>query len=137
MDYWGIGLLAVGIGALQILLDKGQQDDWFESSLMVALAVAAAVAIIVFIVRELKTEHPIVDLRVFNERTYATGVFLMTCLGFVLYGSLVLLPIMLQTLLGYPSLPGGYRHGAAGSRGLSSPCRSSERSSSRWDRDGS
>jgi DHA2 family multidrug resistance protein len=107
IDYWGIGLLAVGIGALQILLDKGQEDDWFESSLMIALAVAAAGMLVAFIVRELTTGAPVVDLRVLKVRTYAVGVFLMTVVGFVLYGSLVLLPLLLQTLLGYPSLQAG------------------------------
>jgi DHA2 family multidrug resistance protein len=107
IDYWGIGLLALGIGALQILLDKGQEADWFASNAMVALVFVSAGAFIAFLVWELTTEHPVVDLRVFKERTYATGVFLMTVLGFVLYGSLVLLPILLQTLLGYPSLQAG------------------------------
>jgi MFS transporter, DHA2 family, multidrug resistance protein len=107
VDYWGIGMLAVGIGSLQILLDKGQQEDWFESSAMTALAIISAVTLTALIVHELRTENPIVDLRVFKARTYAVGVFLMTVVGFVLYGSLVLLPIMLQTLLGYPSLQAG------------------------------
>jgi DHA2 family multidrug resistance protein len=107
IDYWGIGMLVVGIGALQILLDKGQEDDWFESHFMVALAVIAAVTLTVFVIHELVTDDPVVDLRVFKIRSYAVGVFLMTVVGFVLYGSLVLLPIMLQTLLGYPSLQAG------------------------------
>ena len=107
VDYWGIGLLAVGVGALQFLLDKGQDEDWFSSDLMRVLLVMAVVGLVAFVARELSTEHPVVDLRVFKERTYSAGVFLMTVLGFVLYGSLVLLPIMLQTLLGYPSLQAG------------------------------
>ncbi len=107
IDYWGIGLLAVGIGALQLLLDKGQEEDWFSSSFMVALAVLAVLAIAVFLVYEWFAEDPVVDLHVFRIRTYSTGVFLMTTLGFVLYGSLVLLPILLQTVLGYPSLQAG------------------------------
>src|SRR5215470_14671028 len=107
VEYWGIGMLAVGIGALQILLDKGQEDDWFESHFMVALAIIAAVLLTVFVIHELVTDDPVVDLRVFKIRSYAVGVFLMTVVGFVLYGSLVLLPIMLQTLLGYPSLQAG------------------------------
>jgi MFS transporter, DHA2 family, multidrug resistance protein len=107
VDYWGIGMLAVGIAALQILLDKGQEDDWFESHLMVALAIIAAVVLTVFVIYELITDDPVVDLRVFKIRSYAVGVFLMTVVGFVLYGSLVLLPIMLQTLFGYPSLQAG------------------------------
>jgi DHA2 family multidrug resistance protein len=107
VDYWGIGMLAVGMGSLQILLDKGEQEDWFASNAMVALAAAAAIALAVFVAYELIIPHPVVNLRVFKDRTYATGVFMMTMLGFVLYGSLVLLPIMLQTLLGYPSLQAG------------------------------
>jgi DHA2 family multidrug resistance protein len=107
IDYWGIGMLVVGIGALQILLDKGQQEDWFSSSVMVALAVISAVTLIALVIHELTTDDPIVDLRVFQARSYAVGVFLMTIVGFVLYGSMVLLPIMLQTLLGYPPLQAG------------------------------
>jgi DHA2 family multidrug resistance protein len=107
VDYWGMGLLVVGIGALQIMLDKGQEEDWFSSHFIMTLAVLAAIGLIGFIVRELNTEHPIVDLRVFRYRTYAAGVFLMTVLGFVLYGSTVLVPLMLQTLLGYPAVQAG------------------------------
>ena len=107
IDYRGILLLVLGIGALQVLLDKGQEEDWFASDWMTFLAVLSAVAIVVFLVVELREEHPIVDLQVFRDRTYATGVALMGMVGFVLYGSLVLLPIMLQTLLGYPALQAG------------------------------
>ena len=107
IDYWGIGMLAVGIGALQVVLDKGQEDDWFSSHFIVWLTVIAASALAAFIARELLVRHPVVDLRVFRVPTYSTGVFLMTVLGFVLYGSLVLLPIFLQTLLNYPALQAG------------------------------
>jgi DHA2 family multidrug resistance protein len=107
VDYWGIGMLAVGIGALQYVLDTGQREDWFESQMITALAVISAITLVALIVHELRTPDPIVDLRVFKDRSYAVGVFLMTVLGFVLYGSLVLLPLMLQTLLGYPSLEAG------------------------------
>jgi len=89
------------------MLDKGQEEDWFESRFIVVLAIMAAVGLGVFIVNELRRAHPIVDLRIFRVRTYATGVFLMTNLGFVLYGSLVLVPIFLQTLLGYSALDSG------------------------------
>ncbi len=107
VDYWGISLLALGIAALQILLDKGQEDDWFASHFMTSLAVISAIALVAFVIRELMTSHPVVHLSVFKVRTYSTGVFLMTMLGFVLYGSLVLLPILLQTLMGYPALQAG------------------------------
>jgi DHA2 family multidrug resistance protein len=107
VDYWGIGMLAVGIGALQIVLDKGQEADWFSSSFITTLAVIAAATLVAFVIHELVTDDPVVDLRVFKERTYAVGVFLMTVVGFVLDGSLVLLPILLQTLLGFPTLQAG------------------------------
>ncbi|HEY3741541.1 MAG TPA: DHA2 family efflux MFS transporter permease subunit [Bryobacteraceae bacterium] len=107
VDSWGIGMLAVGIGALQIVLDKGEQDDWLSSHFILALAVLSLVALVAFVVYELVIDDPVVHLRVFKIRTYAVGVFLMTMLGFVLYGSLVLLPIWLQTLMGYPALQAG------------------------------
>ncbi|HEX9366994.1 MAG TPA: DHA2 family efflux MFS transporter permease subunit [Vicinamibacterales bacterium] len=107
IDYWGIGLLALWVGSLQIVLDLGQEYDWFASRFITGLVLAAAFGLIAFIVREWVAPEPVVDLRVFRDRTYSTGVLLMTTLGFVLYGSLVLLPIMLQTLLGYPSLQAG------------------------------
>jgi DHA2 family multidrug resistance protein len=107
INYWGIGMLVVGIGALQYVLDKGQQDDWFASTSIVVLSVVAAVALVALVLHQLRARDPIVDLRLFRDRTYATGVFLMTVLGFVLYGSLVLLPVMLQTLFNYSSLEAG------------------------------
>ena len=107
VDYWGMGMLAVGIGSLQVMLDKGQEEDWFSSHLILMLAILAAAGLGLFIIRALSIEHPIVDLRVFRHRSYATGVFLMTVLGFVLYGSTVLVPLLLQTLLGYPALQAG------------------------------
>ncbi len=107
IDYWGIGLLAVGIGALQIILDKGQQEDWFESNFINWLMVICVVGLIAFLIREMKVKDPVVDLRIFKDRTFATGTLLMTMLGFVLYGSLVLLPIWLQTLLHYSALDAG------------------------------
>lgn len=103
IDYWGIGMLAVGIGALQIVLDKGQEEDWFSSDMIVTLTIIAVITLVALVIHELRTDKPVVDLRIFKERSYAVGVFLMTVLGFGLYSSMVLLPIMLQTLLGYPS----------------------------------
>jgi DHA2 family multidrug resistance protein len=117
IDYWGIGLLAVGVGALQIVLDKGQEEDWFGSAWIMAITAVALAGIIAFIVRELRARDPVVHLRVFKDRTYAAGVFLMTMLGFVLYGSMLLLPIFLQTLLGYSAVDAGI---AMAPRGLGS-----------------
>jgi DHA2 family multidrug resistance protein len=117
IDYLGIGFLAIGIAALQIVLDKGQEEDWFGSAWIRWLTVVAVIGLIAFIVRELMTSDPIVHLRVFRVRTYSSGVFLMTMLGFVLYGSMVLLPIFLQTLLGYTAEEAGI---AMAPRGLGS-----------------
>ncbi|HWR16045.1 MAG TPA: DHA2 family efflux MFS transporter permease subunit [Terriglobales bacterium] len=108
VDYWGIGLLAVGMGALQIMLDKGQQEDWLSSNFIVWLMVAAIGGLVFFIINELFENQPIVNLRVFKNRSYATGVFMMTVLGFVLYGATVLIPIYLQQLLGYSALDAGW-----------------------------
>ena len=107
IDTWGIGALVIGIGALQVFLDKGQEEDWFNSRLIVTLAVLAAAGLIAFVVRELVAREPVVNLKVLRVRTYAAGTSLMTLLGFVLYGSLVALPIFLQTLLAYPAARAG------------------------------
>ncbi len=107
IDYWGIGLLVVGMGSLQIMLDKGQEDDWFGSHFIVTLMVLAVVGLGGLIVRELKAEHPVIDLSVFRYRSYAVGTLLMTAVGFVLYGSTVLYPLMMQELLGYTATHAG------------------------------
>ena len=107
IDYWGIGFLALGIGCLQVMLDKGQEEDWFGSHFILWLFVLCIIGFVLFLIRELSTAHPVVQLGVFKNRSYATGVFLMTVLGFVLYGSTVLLPLWLQTLMGYSALEAG------------------------------
>ena len=117
VDYWGIGMLAVGIGLLQVVLDKGQEKDWFATTWITAVAVLATAALVAFVVRELYIDHPVVQLRVFKDRTYSTGVFLMSMLGVGLYGTTVLIPLILQTLLGYPALRAGI---AMAPRGLGS-----------------
>jgi MFS transporter, DHA2 family, multidrug resistance protein len=117
IDYWGIGMLAVGIGALQVVLDKGQEKDWFGTSWITALATLSVLTLGAFILYELRTTEPVVNLRVFHNRTYSTGVFLMALLGVGLYGTTVLIPLVLQTLLGYPALRVGI---AMAPRGLGS-----------------
>jgi DHA2 family multidrug resistance protein len=117
IDYWGIGLLALGVASIQIMLDQGQQADWFASSFIVVLTIAGIFGLAAFIVREVRARHPVVDLGVFRDATYTMGVVLTTVLGFVLYGSLVLLPVLLQTLMGYSSIEAGL---ALAPRGLGS-----------------
>ncbi|PYY04668.1 MAG: EmrB/QacA family drug resistance transporter [Acidobacteria bacterium] len=107
IDFWGIGLLVVGMGSLQIMLDKGQEEDWFSSHFILTLAMMALVGLGGLIVRELKTDHPIIDLTIFKYRSYAIGTFLMTGVGFVLYGSTVLLPLLMQVVLGYTATHAG------------------------------
>ena len=107
VDLWGIGFLAVGIGSLQIVLDTGERKDWFASQYIQVFAILCVVGIAALIIRELVTDHPVVDLRVLKNRSFAAGVFLISMLGFVLYASLVLLPLYLQTLMGYPAYNSG------------------------------
>ena len=107
IDYWGIGMLAVGIAALQVTLDKGQEKDWFGTHWITALALLAVAALVAFVIYELRAEEPVVNLRVFKSRNYSIGVFMMAILGVGLYGSVVLIPLVLQTLLGYPAMQAG------------------------------
>jgi len=107
IDSWGIGLLTVGVGALQIVLDKGQEEDWFASHWITLLSIVALAGLAIFVVHELRVRGPVVHLRIFRDRTYSAGVFVMTVMGFVLYGSMLLLPVFLQTLLGYSALDAG------------------------------
>lgn len=107
VDLWGLGMLAIGLGALQIMLDKGQEEDWFGSHFIVTLALTAAVLLPAFVVWELCVPDPIVHFRLLTIRTFAAGIALVTVTGFVLYGSLVLLPLFMQTLLGWTSLTAG------------------------------
>ncbi len=107
VDLWGIGFLALGIGSLQVLLDTGQRKDWFSSDYIRTFTGLCIFGIVALIVRELMTDHPVVDLRVLKNRSFSAGVFLISMLGFVLYASLVLLPLYLQTLMGYPAYNSG------------------------------
>ena len=108
IDYLGLGLLCVGMGALQVLLDKGQLEDWFSSSFICRLAAIAALALISLVYRELKTEHPIIDLRLFKDRNYADGMTITFCFSFVRSGSILLLPLFLQKLMGYDATTAGW-----------------------------
>ena len=115
IDYVGLGFVALGLGALQIVLDKGQRDDWFESHFILTLAIIAASALIFVIFWEWKHKDPIIDLHLFRDRTFGVSNLLMFMLGFALLGSTLLLPLFSQTLLGYTAkdaglalMPGGF-----------------------------
>jgi len=107
IDYIGLGLLAVGLGALQIVLDKGQREDWFESNFIVILSAVSIACLIAMVFWELRHEHPVIDLRLLKGRDFSAAVLFVYVLGFVLYGSTVLLPIFLQTLMGYDAMTSG------------------------------
>jgi DHA2 family multidrug resistance protein len=107
IDFFGLGFLALWVGCLQVMLDKGQDDDWFSSNFIRWLAVLAVLGFIVFLVRELTTPNPIVNLSVLKDRNLAIGVLMNFSVGAVLYSTTAVLPQFLQLLLGYPSLQAG------------------------------
>jgi DHA2 family multidrug resistance protein len=107
IDFAGFALLTVWLGTLQIVLDKGQQEDWFASAWIRWFTLISVLCFFGFLLRECRAEHPIVDLSVLRNRNFATGVLLITTLGAVLYGTTAALPIFLQTLMGYPALESG------------------------------
>ncbi len=115
VDYLGFAFMAVWLGTAQVVLDKGQQEDWFASAWIRALAGLSLAAMVGFVVRELTTRDPIVDLRILGNRNFAAGVLLIGLLGVLLYGTTAQLPLFLQTLLGYPALQSGL---AVSPRGL-------------------
>jgi MFS transporter, DHA2 family, multidrug resistance protein len=107
IDLLGLGFMTVGLGALQIMLEKGEQEAWFESHMIRFLLIAALAGIILFIWRELTCDKPAVDLRILKDVNFASGSLLGGFLGMGLMGSLFLLPMFLQQLLGYPALDSG------------------------------
>lgn len=106
-DYWGLILLVVGLGSLQLMLEEGETKDWFSSDYIRVLAVTASVGMILFVWRELKAEKPAVDLRLLKNATFTTGTMIGGVLGISLFASLFLLPLFLQQLLGYPAFDSG------------------------------
>jgi len=107
IDYIGIGLLALGLASLEIMFDKGQREDWFSSHLIVAAAVLGVFGLVAVILWELRQKEPIVDFRMLKDRSFAIATGAMFLLGFVLYSSTALLPIYLQTLMGYSATQSG------------------------------
>ena len=107
VDYIGFSFMAIWLATLQIVLDKGQQEDWFAATWIAWFSVVSVVAMIAFILWELRVEHPIVNLRVLKNANFATGTAMMTLLGMVLYATITLQPLFLQYLLGYSALDSG------------------------------
>jgi DHA2 family multidrug resistance protein len=113
IDYIGFGLLALGVGALQILLDKGQEDDWFGSNFIVMLTVISAVCLATLVVYEWRHKEPIVDVRLFKNGNFAAANMMMFMVGAISFASTVLMPQFLQTLLGYTAQKAGIVMSAA------------------------
>ncbi len=107
VDYVGIGLIAVGLSALQVVLDKGQEDDWFGSGLIATCIVVAAVCLIGAVIYELNVEQPVLDFRLLLNRNFGLANLQVFGLGFVLFASTVLLPQFVQELLGYTATDAG------------------------------
>jgi MFS transporter, DHA2 family, multidrug resistance protein len=107
IDYIGIGLIALGLSALQIILDKGQEDDWFGSRLIAACIVVSAACLVSAVIYELRHEHPVLDFRLLADRNFGISCLLVFGLGFVLFASTVLVPQFVQELLGYTATDAG------------------------------
>src|SRR5438477_127651 len=107
VDYVGLGLIAVGLGSLEVVLDTGQEKDWFASHAIVFYAVVATVALLAFVVWEWRHEHPIVEVRMFRDRNFAVSNLMMLVLGIALYGSTVLLPQYVQVWMGWSAQDAG------------------------------
>jgi len=114
VDYIGIALLVFGIGALQILLDKGQEEDWFGSHFIVTLALIATVCLITLVFWEWRQKSPIIDVHMFRSFNFAVSSLMMFTLGVLLFASLVMMPQFLQTLLGYTAQSAGLVLSGAG-----------------------
>ena len=107
IDYWGLFLLTTSMGSLQVVLDKGQQDDWFSSSFIITFSLIFIVSMIALIRVELTHEHPIINLRLFKNVSFSAGNLIMFVVGFALYSSIMLIPLFLQTLMGYSATDAG------------------------------
>jgi DHA2 family multidrug resistance protein len=107
IDFLGFGLVALGLASLEIVMDEGQRNDWFASPFIVTFAILAVVGLAAMVIWELHHEHPVVDLSLLRNRTFASSCFMLFALGFVLYGSTFLIPVFLQTMLGFDATTSG------------------------------
>jgi DHA2 family multidrug resistance protein len=107
VDFVGISLLAAGLAALQTVLEKGNREDWFDSSFITWLSVVAVISLVAFVIWELRTPHPAVNLRILRNRSFSAGVLFVTVLGFGLFGGTFILPMYLQQLRHYTAQQSG------------------------------
>ena len=108
VDAIGLALLVLWVGAMQVMLDKGKDLDWFNSGAIVTLACVAAVGFVVFLIWELTEEHPIVDLSLFRSRNFTVSTIAMLCAYGLFFGNVVLLPLWLQQYMGYTATLAGW-----------------------------
>lgn len=108
VDYIGLALLILWVGSMQVMLDKGKELDWFSSPTIIVLAVVALIGFLAFLIWELTAEHPIVNLRVFRHRGFVAGVITISLTFGAFFGSVVLVPLWLQTSMGYTATAAGY-----------------------------
>jgi DHA2 family multidrug resistance protein len=107
VDWQGLGMLAVGIGALQVVLDKGEREDWFSSSFINFFVITSVVCLVTAFFWELHHENPVIDIRLFRNRNFAVSCVMMFMLGLALFGGTVLIPQLVQTLMGYTAQQAG------------------------------
>ncbi|WP_242919503.1 DHA2 family efflux MFS transporter permease subunit [Pontibacter liquoris] len=114
IDWWGIALLALAVGSLQVVLEKGESEDWFEATYITVLVIVAVLGTILFIWREMTIDYPVVNFKIMRHRSFSIGMFTSFVLGFGLYGSMFVFPVFCQNLLGFSAqqtgeilLPGG------------------------------
>ena len=107
IDYVGVALLTLGVGALQVMLDKGQEEDWFASHFILILAVVAGVGLVSLVIWEWYYKEPIVEVRLFKNLNFLGANAMMFILGIMLFSSLVMMPLFLQTLMGYTAESAG------------------------------
>jgi DHA2 family multidrug resistance protein len=107
IDWWGLGLMVAGFGCLQLVLDRGERENWFDSPAIIGMSIIAVCALAGFVIRELLTTEPIVDLAVFSDRNFATGVTLISIVGFCMFAGMLLVAVFTQKLLGYDAWTSG------------------------------
>jgi DHA2 family multidrug resistance protein len=107
VDWWGLSFMVAGFGCLQLVLDRGERENWFDSPTIIAMSIVAVCALAAFLVREMWTSDPIVDLSVFSDRNFATGVTLISIVGFCMFSGMLLVAVFTQKLLGYDAWTSG------------------------------
>jgi DHA2 family multidrug resistance protein len=107
IDWWGLALMVAGFGCLQLVLDRGEREDWFQSSTILAMTAVAVCALIGFLIRELTAVDPILDLTAFTDRNFATGVTMIAVVGFGMFSGMLLVAVFTQKLLGYDAWTSG------------------------------